>query len=80
MRLISMAATAVMTVVVLAVSGAFADMLVDAGSMQRLMFLGVCGAAGVAAFLAAAAFMRIEELTMVVGFVHTRIAGKLRRR
>ncbi len=72
--------TAVMTVVVLAVSGAFADMLLGAGNMQRLMFLVVCGGAGVATFLAAAAFMRIEELTMVVGFVQTKIAGKLRRR
>jgi len=73
-------ATAVMAAVVLAVSGAFSDMLVNAGNMQRLMFLVVCGGSGVAAFLAAAATMRIEELTMVVGFVRTKIAGKLRRR
>ncbi len=73
-------ATAVMAVVVLAVSGAFGDMLVDAGDMQRLMFLTIVGSAGAAAFFAAAAFMRIEELMMVVGFVRTKIAGKLRRR
>ncbi len=73
-------ATAVMAAVVLAVSGAFNDMLVNAGNTQRLMFLVVCGGSGVAAFLAAAATMRIEELTMVVGFVHTKISGKLRRR
>ncbi len=74
------ASTAVMAVAVVAVSAAFADMLVGAGTMSRLIFLALCGASGVAAFLTAAAVLRIEELTMVVGFVRTKLAGKLRRR
>lgn len=73
-------ATAVMVVATVAISGAFADMLVGARTMQRLVFLAICGAGGGAAYLVAAALLRIEELTMVVGFARTKIAGKLRGR
>ncbi len=73
-------ATAAMVVVVLFASGALAPMLDGAGTLRRLIFLAICGGAGAASYLVAAAVLRIEELTMVAEFARKKVAGRLRGR
>ncbi|MCD6360916.1 MAG: hypothetical protein J7M38_08615, partial [Armatimonadetes bacterium] len=62
-------ATGVMAGTLIAVSGVLSTMLAGAGTRDRFVFLVLCGASGVAAYLVAAAFLRLEELTMVVGYL-----------
>lgn len=69
-------ATGIMTAAVAVVANGVGSMVVDAGTIQRLIFLAIVGCSGIVVYLAAAAVLRIEELTMVTGYVR----GKLMKR
>ncbi len=73
-------ATAVMVVVLTFVSNALGGMIVDAGRIQRAVFLAICTGAGAVTYLTAAALLRIEEVGQVTGYLRRKIAGRLGRR
>lgn len=70
-------ATAVLVVALLAGERAFGGLLVDAGRLQRGIYLVLCSGVGAVAYLIAALALRLEEVTEVIGFVRSKL---LRRR
>lgn len=70
-------ATAVLVVALLAGERAFGGFLVDAGRLQRGIYLVLCSGVGAVAYLIAALALRLEEVTEVIGFVRSKL---LRRR
>lgn len=69
-------ATAIMIVVVFAVNGALAPVLMTGGDLMRLVFLAIVGVSGVVVYLIAAWALRIEEVGMVVDYARKKIAKK----
>lgn len=73
-------ATAVMVAVVIGVQQALAPILMVDGTVQRLLFLAVVGVSGAGVYLVAAAFLRIEEFGMVIGYARKKLAKKFGRK
>ncbi len=65
--------TAVMAVVIVAVGPQFSSLLVDAGRLQRLIYITLCGSIGAVAYGITAAILRIEELSEVAGYVKSKL-------
>lgn len=69
-------ATAIMIVVVIGIERSLGPILMAGGTMQRLMLLVICGAAGMSVYLISAWLLHIEELGMVVGFARKKLAKR----
>lgn len=70
-------ATAVLVVALLVAEQVFGGLLVDTGRLHRAVYLALCSGVGAVAYLVAAAVLRLEEVTEVIGFVRAKL---LRRR
>jgi len=69
-------ATGFMGLVVRLVYAGLEAMVLSGGRVQSAIALAICGAAGVVAYLIAAALLRVEEVEMVVGYVREKLAKK----
>ncbi|MGD9498695.1 MAG: lipid II flippase MurJ, partial [Armatimonadota bacterium] len=71
-------ATALMVLALVVAANALGGMIVEAGRLQRAIFLVICSGVGAFVYLAAAALLRIEEVGQVTGFVRTKLSRRLR--
>jgi len=69
-------ATGVMVVVLILASNALGGMVVDAGRIERAIFLAVCTGVGAVSYLISAALLRIEEVGQVIGFLREKIGRR----
>ncbi len=70
-------ATGAMAAVVLAVANALSSLMVGGETLRGLLFLAACGGAGVVTYVAASVVLKIEELSMVVGYAREKLAARL---